>query len=324
MLAIDQVVDQKYTVVGELGDGGHAHVYRVRHELLGRDAALKVLQLDTQQSELRERFLIEARSIARLDDPRIVKVSDYGTLEDGRPYLILELVEGQTLAERLQQDAIPFHEAVERATEILQGLAHAHEQGIVHRDLKPQNIMVVQDGIKILDFGLARVAEAEAPEDGQVFGTPSYMAPEQATGEAVDERADLYAVGLVLHEMLTGRPVFAGSSPMETLGMQIGSAPPPLPDDLAEPWQTSALQAVIDKALRKEASERYASTSDMMRALHPLRAPTDTLERGRRIEESLAKLEDVGASRQPARAAAWAAASFVVLGLLGAAVLFAG
>lgn len=298
-------VDGKYTVLAPLGSGGHAHVFRVRHELLGQDRALKVLDLDAQRHEIRERFLQEARSIAMLDDPRIVKISDYGTLVDGRPFLILELVAGETLAHRLRRGAMAFSEAVEVAIQILEGLVHAHDHGIVHRDLKPQNIMLVDGEVKILDFGLALVEAFGAPEDGGAIGTPSYMAPEQATMEQVDARADLYAVGLVLQEMLTGRQVFDGGGPLATLQLQIESSPASLPDGLAEPWKSSALQAVLDKALDKDPDARHADAAAFIRALWPLRRVEGEAEQRRRIEESLATLE--AESDQPRRVGAIAA-----------------
>lgn len=315
-------VGGKYSVRAPIGAGGHAQVHRVRHELLGQDKALKVLDFDANRPGFRERFLQEARSMAMLDDPHIVKVSDFGTLDDGRPFLILELVEGETLADRIKRGPLSVDDAVDLALQILQGLAHAHEHGIVHRDLKPPNIMLEQGRAKILDFGLAQVAAYGTEDDAQIIGTPSYMAPEQATGESVDGRADLYALGLVLQEMLVGRPVFAGSGALATLNLQISAAPPPLPRELQAEGRGVALQAVLTRALAKEADQRHPDAESMIRALWPLRQPSaEDGERQRRIEESLAALETQELPRQ-SRTALFGAGLGLLVAVAGALLAF--
>ncbi|MEM1022627.1 MAG: serine/threonine-protein kinase [Myxococcota bacterium] len=323
-LAPGSQIDGKYTVLASIGAGGHAQVHRVRHELMGQERALKVLHVDANRPGFRERFLQEARSIAMLDDPHIVKISDFGTLDDGRPYLILELVEGETLAERLSRGPLLVDEAVEFAVQILQALAHAHAHGVVHRDLKPQNIMLERGEVKILDFGLAQVASYGIEDDAQIIGTPSYMAPEQAAGEPVDGRADLYAVGLVLEEMLVGKTVFEGASALATLQLQITAPPPPLPEGLKTGGRSSALQALLDRALAKDAGERPPDAESMIRSLWPLRRRSEQEgQRRRRVEKSLAALETQELPTQRTRAPlAWALGLLAVSMAVAALVIF--
>ncbi|HTR97875.1 MAG TPA: serine/threonine-protein kinase, partial [Candidatus Acidoferrales bacterium] len=205
-----------YRVEAKLGQGGMGVVYRARDARLGRDVALKVLPASVAaDGERRARLLREARSAAAVNHPNIAAVYDVGESE-GRVYLAMELVEGATLRERLAAGALPAQQAVRIARGIAAGLARAHEKGIVHRDLKPENVMIGRDGaVKILDFGLAKLRAPDSTDsalakqdtqtlEGRVMGTPGYMSPEQAAGRPVDQSTDVYALGAVLHEMLTG------------------------------------------------------------------------------------------------------------------------
>jgi serine/threonine-protein kinase len=210
-----------YEILAPLGAGGMGEVYRARDSRMGREVAIK-----TSAERFNDRFEREVRAVAALNHPNICHVYDVGP-----SYLVMELVEGPTLADRIKQGAIPLDEALNIARQIADALEAAHEKGIIHRDLKPANIKIKPDGtVKVLDFGLAKVAPASAREDpedstltiqgtvaGQILGTAAYMAPEQARGRTVDKRADIWAFGVVLYEMLTGRKLFEGETISDTL-----------------------------------------------------------------------------------------------------------
>jgi serine/threonine protein kinase len=209
-----------YEISGFIGAGGMGEVYRARDPRIGRDVAIKVLPpgLAAQPDRL-GRFEQEARSAGALNHPNIVTVYDVG-IEDGAPYVVYELLEGETLCARLRKGPVRRRKALEYARHIALGLAAAHEKGITHRDLKPENVFVTRDGrVKILDFGLSKLAAPEggANEAGSIWGTPGYIAPEQLRGAEADHRADLFNVGAVLYEMLIGRRPFEGSSATEIL-----------------------------------------------------------------------------------------------------------
>jgi len=202
-------------------------VYRARDNSLGREVALKLLpeQLASDPDRLR-RFEQEARAAAALNHPNIVAVYRFGTRNGNTPYLVTELLQGQTLRERLQQGAIPIRKTVDYAAQIARGLAAAHDQGIVHRDLKPENIFLTRDGlVKILDFGLAKLKAPEAgemhstlaTEPGMVLGTVGYMSPEQVRGLVADHRSDICSLGTILYEMLSGNRAFQGATSADTM-----------------------------------------------------------------------------------------------------------
>src|SRR5262245_3943721 len=213
-----------YEVLAPLGAGGMGEVYRARDTRLGREVAVKVLpQLAAGSPEALTRFEREARAVAALSHPHILAIHDFGR-EGDVVYSVTELLEGETLRERLEAAAVPPRKAADYTQQIARGLAAAHDRGIVHRDLKPDNVFLTRDGlVKILDFGLAVHADEEPAkaqsltESGTVVGTPGYMAPEQIRGKAVDQRADLFALGAILYEMLTGSRAFQRSSPVETM-----------------------------------------------------------------------------------------------------------
>ena len=229
-----------YDVIARIGQGGMGEVYRARDTKLGRDVALKVLpDLFADDPERLARFQREARVLASLNHPNIASI--YGLEESGDTRaLVLELVEGPTLAERIAQGAIPVDEALPIAKQIADALEAAHEAGVIHRDLKPANVKVKADGmVKVLDFGLAKALEGDAGSDpsesptltaaatrmGVIMGTAAYMSPEQARGKTVDKRADIWAFGVVLYEMLTGQRPFKGRDVSETLAAAMMKEP---------------------------------------------------------------------------------------------------
>jgi TolB-like protein/Tfp pilus assembly protein PilF len=273
----------RYEIVGPIGAGGMGEVWRAHDERLGRDVAIKVLPADfAVDPERLKRFEREARATAALSHPNILAVHDVGT-HDGAPFLVEELLEGESLKERLDRGSLALGEAMRIAGEIAKGLAAAHDKGIVHRDLKPGNVFLTTDGtVKILDFGLARLVAgpsrletgteattlAGSTQLGAVLGTVAYMAPEQARGLPVDQRADVFAFGVVLYEMLTGRRPFQGSTATDTLASILKDEPAPLPASVSAP-----LAAVVVRCLAKEPSQRYQDGNE-------LRAAFDAVQSG--------------------------------------------
>jgi len=222
-----------YRIEGALGAGGMGEVYRAHDPRLGRDVALKVLR----ERESLERFEREARAVAALSHPNILAVHDFGS-DGGRAYVAMELLQGETLRERLAQGPLPLRKALEIGAEIARGLAAAHAAGIVHRDLKPENVWITRDGgVKILDFGLARslvpvvgreTTQADLTVPGTVLGTVAYMAPEQVRGETAGPAADVFSLGVVLYEMISGRRPFRAATAAETMSAILREDLPPL------------------------------------------------------------------------------------------------
>ncbi len=270
-------------------------VYRARDARLGREVAVKVLPAElAADEERRRRFEREARAAAAVSHPNILAIHDVGTSR-GLPYIVCELLEGETLRERLAHGPLPRGRAVEVALPIARGLAAAQEKGVVHRDLKPENVFLTRDGqVKILDFGLARLLErlpagevdggptlTEATLAGAVLGTVGYMAPEQVRGERVDHRADLFAFGAILYEMLAGRRAFARPSAVQTLAAILSDEPPPLPASAAIP---AAVERLLRRCLAKDPEQRFNSARDLAFALEEVgsSAPAPSPSRRRR------------------------------------------
>ena len=303
-----------------LGSGGMGEVYRAEDERLGRAVALKVLPLGIAKNpEALARLEGEARAAARLSHPGIVTLFDI-VADDSGAFLTMELVSGRPLRDALRAGPLPLGRALQVATEVAAALAHAHAAGIVHRDLKPENVMIASDGrARILDFGLAVtvVAPGDASADdvttalrltrpGAVVGTVAYMAPEQAAGGAIDARADQFALGVMLHEMLTGRRPFSGGSVMEVLTAILRDPPAALPPAIEA--RCPGLQAVVSRCLARTAGNRYASTTDLVAVLDHLAASTSGLALGS---------EARGPSlRRRSRWRGLAAASLIVLAVL--------
>jgi serine/threonine protein kinase/tetratricopeptide (TPR) repeat protein len=268
-----------YEILTPLGAGGMGEVWRARDQRLHRDVAVKIL-LDgagTRSPDLLVRFEREARAVAALSHPNILSIHDFGTHE-GFPYAVMELLEGATLRERLNQTEIPLTRALDWGHQIAQGLAAAHERGIVHRDLKPENMFVTRDGlVKILDFGLARLEETQHPLIGQdtatlartspglVIGTIVYLSPEQARGEVADPRSDIFAFGSVFYEMLTGRAAFQRDSAAETIVAILREAP----KETAHTGRIvpGEVQDILTHCLEKDPNERFRSARDLAFAL---------------------------------------------------------
>src|SRR5687767_1109702 len=251
-------------------------VFRARDTRLGRMVAIKVLPPRlAQDAQALDRFEREGRAVAALSHPNILALHDVGRV-DGVSYAVAELLEGVTLRERLAQGALPPRKAAEIAAQIARGLGAAHQQGVIHRDLKPENVFLTRDGrVKILDFGLAKVTPeaatgsrvgeattlADATEPGTVLGTVGYMAPEQVRGLPADRRSDLFALGAILYELLTGRRAFAGDSPVETMSAILKHEPPPVA--IEPPELEGALAPLVARCLEKSPEERFQDARDL-------------------------------------------------------------
>jgi serine/threonine protein kinase/Tfp pilus assembly protein PilF len=281
----------RYEVLSRIGAGGMGEVYRARDPGLGREVAIKVLPGDFASDPDRlRRFEQEARAAGALNHPNVLAVHDVGTSE-GRPFMVAELLEGQDLRGLIPGAGFAPRRAAELAIQIAHGLAAAHDKGIVHRDLKPENVFVTADQrVKILDFGLAKLAPPRSPEGsidetatrpGTVLGTVGYMAPEQVRGEAADRGSDVFAFGAILYEMLSGRRAFARPSGAETLAAILKEDVPPL----AGPHETAALERIARRCLEKDPSERFQSARDVAFALEAVVASWDRATGPRRRPE---------------------------------------
>ncbi len=275
-----------YRIIAELSSGGMGTVYRARHELLGRPAAVKLLRPDlTLNDELVQRFFNEAKAATAIDHPGIIEVFDFGYTEDGRAYLVMEFLEGQPLSRRIEERGrVGEVEATQIARGIASALTAAHDKGIVHRDLKPDNVFLVPDPDvpggerpKVLDFGIAKLAEpnglaaagARHTVTGTLMGTPLYMAPEQARAAgAIDHRADLYSLGCILYELLVGQPPFVAEGAGEIIALQLfGSVVPP---NTRVHDISPELEAIVMKLLEKEPDARYQHASQVVDELGAL------------------------------------------------------
>ena len=264
-----------YEIQSPLGAGGMGEVYRARDARLNRDVAIKILPASFSADPDRlARFAQESRAAAALNHPNILSIYDIGE-EHGAPYVVSELLEGETLRDRLRDGAIPSRKTIDYARQIASGLAAAHEKGIVHRDLKPENIFITHDGrAKILDFGLAKFTRPEADASGEaptqqvagtdagtVMGTVGYMSPEQVRGKPADARSDIFSFGAILYEMLSGKRAFHGDSPVDTMSAILKEDPP----DLTETNRNvaPALERIVRHCLEKNPAERFQSARDV-------------------------------------------------------------
>ena len=265
-----------YTILAGIGAGGMGEVYRARDARLGRDVAIKVLPEPVANDRDRlARFEREARAVAALSHPNILSIHEFDRA-DGVAYAVMELLEGETLRACLEAGAVPVRKAVDIAVQIARGLAAAHNKGIVHRDLKPENIFLREDGqVKVLDFGLARaitadsaVTETVGTDPGTVLGTAGYMAPEQVRGQTADPRTDLFALGVVLYEMLSGQRAFRRESAAETMSAILRDDPPQLAGSRSD--LSPALDRIVRHCLEKKPGERFQTARDVAFALEAL------------------------------------------------------
>ncbi len=299
------VIDGRYRLEHRLGSGGMADVWRARDTELGRDVALKLLHENfARDSEFVERFRREASAAAGLQHPNVVSVYDRGAHEDSH-YISMELVEGSSLRDLIDQ-GLEIDEAVEVTRQMLAAAEFAHEHGIVHRDLKPMNVLIDRDGrVRVADFGIARAGGSDITRTGSVMGTAQYLSPEQAQGMEVAATADIYAIGVILFEMLCGRVPFEGESAVAIAMKQVGEEPP-RPSSI-NPKVSPALDAVVLTALAKDPAARYGSAAEMAAALDAAVADPD-------------RAPEVGPADEGSSRRRWLIAALVVLLVAGGAL----
>jgi Tol biopolymer transport system component len=297
-----------YEVLSLIGEGGMGEVWRARDRRIGRDVAIKVLPEDFAAGEQAvRRFEQEARAAGALNHPGLVTIFDVGTM-DGSPYIVMELLEGQTLRDAIgdvNPVALPLRKALDYAIQISSALAVAHEKGIIHRDLKPENLFITTDArVKILDFGLAKLVEDSPAVDGRVsaarhlttagiaIGTPGYMSPEQVRAKPLDHRTDIFSLGSVLYEMLSGRPAFDCFSAVETMSAVLNSEPEPL--TAIDPEMPPALDAIVRHCLEKNPRDRFQSARDLAFQLQTLAGAQGSSTAGRtQLLPAVAPAEEV-------------------------------
>src|SRR5260221_4776900 len=291
-----------YEIRSPLGAGGMGEVYRAYDTRLDRDVAIKVLPESlTSDPERLRRFEQEARAAAALNHPNILAVYQMAT-ESGVTYMVMELLEGETLRERMRHGPVPTRKAIEYGVQIARGLAAPHDKGIVHRDLKPENLFVAKDGrVKILDFGLAKVSTTNTPsnsaatmgtEPGMVMGTVGYMSPEQVRGKPADHRSDIFSFGVILYELVTGKQTFHKPTSAETMAAILNEDPPHISQ--VTPATPPALQRVIHRCLEKNPEQRFQSAPDLAFALEALSDSVLISGSGAYVAQSPANLRRIG------------------------------
>ncbi|HEY1813982.1 MAG TPA: serine/threonine-protein kinase [Kofleriaceae bacterium] len=272
---VGSVIDETYTIEGLIGRGGMGAVFLASHRrLAGKKVAIKMLLADLGGDEILARFKREADIASSLDHPNIVKVENYNVLPDGTPYIAYEFLQGESLAQRIEAGPLPLEQVFSIMRGVGSALAAAHRAGVVHRDLKPQNIFLVQTEVagnaielaKVLDFGISKLRGSQTvkTQDSTLLGTPQYMAPEQATGQhtSIDERTDIFALGAIVYEMLTGRPAFSGASIPEVVFKVVYEQPAPLDVDVPP-----NVADAIAKAMQKAQGDRFQTVSGFVEAL---------------------------------------------------------
>ncbi|MBK7579231.1 MAG: protein kinase [Myxococcales bacterium] len=286
---VGTVLSDRYRLDSLLGEGGMGKVYAAEHVMMRKRLAVKVLHRElTAVPEVVARFEREAMAAANIDHPNVAAATDFGKLADGSVFLVLEFVQGRNLRDEIAKGPMAIERALSVARQMAAGLTAAHALEIVHRDLKPENVMLIEKGgdpdfAKVLDFGIAKVPIGEVGGDdrgskpitkvGMVFGTPEYMAPEQALGQSVDGRADVYALGVILYEMVAGVRPFSSKSPVGILGQQLSKTPPSIAERVPGLFVPPTVEHLVQHMLAREASERVQTASDVVAAIDALLGP---------------------------------------------------
>ncbi len=361
------VIDERYRVIRRIGEGGMGIVYEVEHIVIEKRLALKVLRDDySKRPDVVARFRQEAKSASRIGSEHIVDISDFGETPSGASYFVMELLDGEDLSDTLAREGtLPLARTVDILCQCARSLASAHAKGIVHRDMKPENIFLIRrddrpDFVKIVDFGIAKMSDLETPgqpgrkltKTGMIFGTPEYMSPEQAAGRSLDHRVDIYALGVIFFELLTGRVPFTGDTFMGILTQHMFEEPPRLSQANPSVKVPDSVEAFVQRALAKEPNDRFATCDEFIEVLEqavrgigpsdaaPIAKRTGTLagasasERSTRMgygdqarpvappQEPLAIGSDEGLATRPKRSMLGAGIVLIVLAGGGAALAY--
>jgi serine/threonine protein kinase len=270
-----------YHFIRLIGEGGMANVYEAEHVVLKKRVAIKVLKAHLNETSAFMRFQREAQTASRIRHPNIVGVYDCGMSELGEPYMVMDLVAGETLDRRLKQGPLSINESLEIIKMVCAGAACAHENGVLHRDLKPSNIILEEQGrekiARVLDFGIAKIVQdtdnaALKTRTGELFGTPTYMSPEQIGGETLDQRSDIFAIGCILYELLTGQPPVVGNTIMEIMFKQVNETPCSLSEASLGRKFPRQLENLVFRAIAKQPSSRFATAKRMLIAIENFQA----------------------------------------------------
>lgn len=275
---IGKVIDNRYRILSLVAQGGMGRVYQAEQAPLGRVVALKVLdsgKTPETDKEMRQRFILEAAACARLNHPNTVRIFDYGKTWDDVLYISMEYINGRTLHHVIKQEApLPLDRVIRILRQMCSSLREAHAAGLIHRDLKPSNVMLTRHGdeidfVKVLDFGLVRqvMGDSELTQVDAVVGSPSYMSPEQIRGERLDQRSDIYSLGVLMYTCIVGKTPFAGESPVKVMMAHLNSAPPPMAPVCPALTEVPMLEWVVRTCLEKEPQRRFASVEELMKAM---------------------------------------------------------
>lgn len=277
---LGQILNERYKVVEEIGRGGMSIVYKGVHELMDRLVAIKVLlpQLVSDQTSIK-RFQVEAQAASCLSHPNVITIYDYGVVDDEQPFLVMDFLEGESLSDIIKRDDhVEMKRTIPIFMQAAEALEHAHQKGVIHRDLKSSNIMLINfegkdDFVKVVDFGIAKLMPSSGKQaqhltaTGEIFGSPIYMSPEQCTGSTLDARSDIYSMGAMMYEALTGQPPIMGRSVVETMEMHLTTPPPPLKETRPDLDINESLERVVMKALSKKPEARFQKMQELRDAL---------------------------------------------------------
>ncbi|MCC6977421.1 MAG: serine/threonine protein kinase [Candidatus Melainabacteria bacterium] len=340
-LSSDALINEKYQVVSLIGSGGMGTVYRVHQVFLGKEFALKLLDLHNRSDVSVRRFQQEARTASQLQHPNLVEVHDFGMIDGEQPYLVMDLVEGETLAQLLKTKvSLPIDYVVALSIQVCFGLMYAHAKGVVHRDIKPANILLlypesipIEGTVKIVDFGIAKLTQSEdgqiqsLTQTGEIFGSPLYMSPEQCKGTAVDRRSDIYSLGCVMFESLTGSPPFYGETAMATMLKRLSEAPVSLKEGSLGAEFPAQLENIVRRMLKVEPNERYQDFKDVIKDLVALqRSSTGStpviVEQEKAVVQQVVQRAKINASQQAVLMLMVALAAFIATSVFDRMVTF--